>query len=103
MAGYICIWEFRVEPGAEPEFERHYGPEGTWAKLFRRAPGYIEAMLLKDCSDPLRYLTIDRWRSAEFYREFRVRFASPYKKLDEQCESLTTHETWLGEFAPGVG
>jgi hypothetical protein len=30
------------------EFESRYGPEGDWAQLFRRAPGYHGSELLRD-------------------------------------------------------
>lgn len=97
MAGNTYVWEFEVEPASVAAFERHYGPEGSWAKLFSRAPGYIETLLLRDANEPLRYLTIDRWRSAEDYKTFRAAFKDEYERLDEQCEALTTKETAIGE------
>jgi len=95
---YVSLWEFRVQPGAEEEFERHYGPNGSWAALFVKSPGYLETLLLRDSSDRLRYLTVDRWRSQKDYRQFRSRFAREYNELDRRCEALTTHEAALGEF-----
>lgn len=106
MAGYVTVWEFRVRGDRREEFERHYAPQGSWAGLFRRAAGYAGTELLRDRSDALRYLTIDRWASAEAYRAFRAEFAAPYAALDERCAGLTTHEAALGEYeesgAPGA-
>jgi heme-degrading monooxygenase HmoA len=97
---YATIWEFAVKAAKQAEFERHYGPDGSWARLFRQSPGYIATELLNDRGDPLRYVTIDHWASAEQWQEFRSRFAEEYESLDRQCEELTTHEAPLGEYGP---
>jgi len=98
MGGYATVWEFRVRGERREEFERHYGPQGTWVGLFRQAAGYVGTELLRDRSDPLRYLTIDRWTGPEAYRAFRAEFEQPYAILDQACEGLTTHEAALGEY-----
>lgn len=97
-AGYATLWEFLVQPSQQAEFERHYAPDGSWAALFRRAPGYLGTQLLQDRSNRLRYVTIDRWTSIEAYRAFRAQLASVYDALDRQCEGLTTHEAALGDY-----
>ena len=96
--GFACIWEFEVAPGCEEAFLRHYAPGGTWVQLFRADPAYIETVLLKDPARPARYLTIDRWRSAQAYLTFRQRHAVQYGAIDEMCESLTTSERDLGAY-----
>ena len=93
---YACIWEFSVLPSRVDEFERHYGPAGTWVRLFRRSKGFVETLLLRDSDDPLRYVTIDRWRSAEHYSEFQSQYKREYEELDARCEALTTQERSLG-------
>ena len=70
-AGFTTLWEFTVPPGRQSEFEAHYGPEGDWVRLFRRATGYLGSELLQDRADPQRYLTVDRWTSPEAWRAFR--------------------------------
>lgn len=95
---YATVWEFRVRSDRREEFERHYGPQGSWVRLFRQAAGYLGTELLHDRSDPLRYLTIDRWTGCDAYRAFRAGFAAPYQALDLACEGLTTHEAALGEY-----
>lgn len=97
-ARYTYIWEFLVEPARVGEFERAYGPDGDWVALFRQAPGYIGTLLLRDPSNPLRFLTIDRWQSAAAYHSFRARFAREFAQLDERCERLTTREASLGHY-----
>lgn len=96
---FSYVWEFAVPREHEAEFERHYGPAGTWVQLFSRAPGYLGTLLLKDRETPGRYLTVDRWESEAAYRAFRSRYASEYQALDLQCENLTSSEKSLGKFA----
>lgn len=98
MTGYTYIWEFRVRSEQRSEFERHYAPQGTWANLFRRAPGFIETILLKDELDAGHYLTIDRWQSKEQHRAFLAQFSREYTELDQECAELTIDEKPLGEY-----
>ena len=98
MPGFTTIWEFHVEPGREQEFVAHYGPSGSWAALFREAPGYVETLLLEDREAKLHYITVDRWRDRDAYLDFRNRYAVQYAELDAQCEALTTSERCLDSF-----
>jgi heme-degrading monooxygenase HmoA len=102
-AAFTTLWEFTVEPARQAEFESHYGPEGNWVALFRRAEGYLGSELLQDRANPLRYLTVDRWESLEAWRAFRSRFASDYEQLDRELEGLASREVALGECAPAGG
>jgi len=95
---FTCIWEFEVPAAAEEEFRRHYGPGGSWVALFRNDPAFVETLLLHDPSREGRYVTIDRWRSADAYRLFRQTFSEQYHSLDQICEGLTKKETNLGSF-----
>jgi quinol monooxygenase YgiN len=95
---HTTLWEFIVEPDQVDEFQRHYGPHGTWAKLFARADGYLQTLLLHDSADPRRFLTIDRWASTADYRAFRSQFSRDYSELDSRCARLTVHETLVGNF-----
>lgn len=98
---YVYMWEFHVSIDFQPEFERHYGPDGTWVQLFRGSAGYIETLLLKDGSSD-RYVTVDRWRDEEAFQAFRSSFSQQYEQLDRECEKLTTGEQLLGVFAECV-
>ena len=100
---YAYLWEFQVMPGYEAEFEQHYGPSGSWARLFAEATGYIETLLLKDSAHAGRYLTVDRWISEEAYVTFRSAYSRQYGQLDQQCAKLTTAENLVGVFTEPVG
>jgi heme-degrading monooxygenase HmoA len=93
-----AIWEFRVRPGREADFEARYGPEGDWVRLFRGGDGYSGTALLRDPAVRGRYVVIDVWRDGEAYRAFKEAFAAEYAALDEQCAALTEDERRLGEF-----
>jgi quinol monooxygenase YgiN len=95
---YLALWEFQVKPDSIPEFERRYGPDGAWAQLFRRSHDYHGTELLRDLARPGRYLTIDRWTSREALQSFKREHHDAYTALDQQCESLTEKEAFLGEF-----
>jgi heme-degrading monooxygenase HmoA len=92
------IWEFRVVPGKESEFERHYGPNGTWVHLFRKTTEFLGTELLRDSEVPGRYLTVDCWKDLKPYESFRKEFAAEYKGIDDQMEALTDSETRVGVF-----
>jgi heme-degrading monooxygenase HmoA len=99
-AGFTMLWEFTVQPARQAEFESHYGPDGTWARLFRRAGGYLGSELLRDAANPLRYLTIDCWESAVAWQAFRREFGADYERLDREFEGLTARESPLGQYTP---
>lgn len=96
--GYVYIWEFFVRPGKEEEFVRHYGPDGTWTALFRRAPGFLETILLRNREYPSRFVTVDRWKSADTFAAFRGEFDREFTRLDVRCRELTTREDPLGTY-----
>lgn len=95
---YVHLWQFDVAPDCTREFERHYGPDGSWAQLFRQSPGYVGTSLLIDRSTPGRYVTVDRWRDAGAFDAFRRAFAAEYERLDRDCKHPTLREHSLGAF-----
>ena len=95
---FTIVWEFIVGDGREVEFERAYGPDGDWAKLFRQSKDYLGTELLRDATKPGRYLTVDRWKSPAAYEWFHNSHQTEYGALDAQCEELTARETKLGTF-----
>jgi heme-degrading monooxygenase HmoA len=95
---FVVVWEFWVSPGAEAEFEKAYGPDGAWVRLFSGDSGYGGTKLVRDVSEPRRYLTFDSWETGEAYEEFRRRRAEEYLAIDKACEGLTERETKIGEF-----
>ncbi|HEY9529704.1 MAG TPA: antibiotic biosynthesis monooxygenase [Anaerolineales bacterium] len=96
---YVIIWEYQVRAERVAEFEEIYSPAGMWAKLFRKGNGYLGTELLAEKRHAHRYITIDRWRSAQDYESFLVEWKQDYDDLDAQCGGLTENETLLGEWA----
>lgn len=95
---YVAIWEFRVRPGSEAEFERVYGDAGVWAEFFRGGAGFVKTELIHD-TVARRYLTLDFWASQKEYDEFRQMNAERYQAIDAQCEVMTESEVEIGRFS----
>ena len=96
---FAALWEFEIDPACQAEFERHYGPDGSWVQLFRQSSGYLGSELLNNRFDSRRYVTIDRWETPEHWQRFRRQFSEQYEALDRRCQGLTRRETPLGEYA----
>lgn len=95
------VWEFHVRRGKRGEFERIYGPNGDWERLFRAGRGYIRTELIRDLGTPRRYLTLDFWASRGAYARFKKENRAEYRAIDERCASLTESEVLIGEFQRG--
>lgn len=98
-AMFTTVWRFTVRPDATAEFERHYGPDGTWVQLFKSTPGYIDTALYRDITRDGEYLTIDRWVDERTFRAFRESHGADYERLDRELASLTTEESHLGDLS----
>jgi 8-oxo-dGTP diphosphatase len=100
---HVVLWEYRVKPGREAEFESIYGSDGEWARLFRRDHAYRGTELLR-VSTPRGYITIDRWSSSAAYDSFLKRFRKEYDALDRRTAHLTERDHSLGrlERVPSV-
>ena len=95
---YAIIWEFRVRPEFQSQFEQVYGPGGDWVQLFRSGEGYLRTELMCDYDIPCRYVTIDYWRSRRAYDAFRRQYGFEYSRIDKRCEGMTQSETEVGSF-----
>jgi heme-degrading monooxygenase HmoA len=95
---FAAVFAYQVDPSASADFEAAYGPDGTWARFFRGAPGYLGTELLRD---PPRYLVIDRWRSAAAYHVFLGAHSDEYRRRNEAAASLYVSEAVLGRFESG--
>lgn len=95
---FTYIWEFIVKDSEQKAFEKAYGPEGDWVMLFRKSQGYLGTELHQDQSNPLRYLTLDYWRSKEDRDTFRLQFAHEFQQLDARCEKYAVQEKFLGDY-----
>lgn len=91
---YAIVWRFVAKDRSE--FERHYGPDGTWAGFFRRDPEFVRTELLR--GEENEYLTLDYWSSEEAFAAFRARNLAEYEAIDRGFEALAERETRLGAF-----
>jgi heme-degrading monooxygenase HmoA len=95
---FIILWEYSVRPEQQAEFLQYYKANGAWANFFRQADDYIATELLAMDSDELIYITIDRWKTQQAYRQFMIDHSERYHELDRQCEELTTQEKLIGQY-----
>ena len=95
---FAVVWQFEIAEEKIAAFESTYGPEGSWAQLFRTSPVYRGTELLRDAYVAGIYLTIDRWTSEEAFRAFRKAHDADYETLDRACDALTSRETRIGAF-----
>ncbi|MBK7141875.1 MAG: antibiotic biosynthesis monooxygenase [bacterium] len=99
---FVIAWRFKVKPGREQEFEAAYGPVGDWVRLFSNHDGYLGTELMRDSHDDRVYLTIDRWRSADDFNQFKELYLSEYEQLDRILSDLTESETLQGYYLTEV-
>jgi heme-degrading monooxygenase HmoA len=97
---FVRIWRYRVLEPDRSAFERAYGGEGDWARLFALGEGYLGTELL--LGEPGAYLTIDRWRSEADWWRFLEENGDAYRALDRECETLTADESEIGDFIPSA-
>jgi len=100
-AAYVLAWRFTVAAAHRDDFERRYGPEGDWARLFRAHAGFLGTELMRGGDGT--YLTVDRWRSEADWLDFKARHAAAYAALDRECEALTLAEGKLGAYTQVAG
>ncbi len=95
---HVIVWKFEVPPEHAAEFCATYSNTGDWAMLFAQAPGYLGTELLQCADKPNWFLTLDRWRCPEDFRDFQQRFHQEYSALDARCAALTSCEHSMGAF-----
>jgi heme-degrading monooxygenase HmoA len=95
---FVVVWQFEIAEENISAFESAYGPEGSWAQLFRTSPQYLGTELLRDAYIPGFYLTVDRWASEDAFRAFRKDHDAEYETLDRSSDALTTRETRIGAY-----
>jgi hypothetical protein len=95
---FLVLWEYDVKQGYEERFESVYGPNGDWARLFRRDPAYQRTLLLGDPFRSRTYVTCDIWETEKAYEAFRQNNSDAYLALDKRCAELALAERKLGHF-----
>ena len=94
---FVTVWKFVPRPEHLARFEAAYGPEGEWARLFRRAEGYLGTTVLRS-EDGSSFLLGDKWSTRTHFENFKRDASDEYVLLDIACEQLTLEETHLGYF-----
>jgi heme-degrading monooxygenase HmoA len=95
---FVIAWEFVLKQGAQEQFLAGYGPEGRWAKLFAKAPGFIRSELARSEYDGHKFVTVDVWESRAAYDAFRKQFEAEYDLLDMEMQAYTVNEQRVGSF-----
>ena len=95
---FVALWEFEVKPGCEERFQKMYGREGDWAKLFRSDANYQKTRLLHDPAHPAIYVTLDFWASQQAYETFVASHTAEYERLDGAGEKWVLRERKIGWF-----
>ena len=99
---FVALWEFEVKPGCEEKFEKVYGADGAWARLFAKDASYRGTRLVKDVERERVYLTLDFWETREACEEFKKENAPEYERVDRECEGMTEKEKKVGEFSDEI-
>jgi heme-degrading monooxygenase HmoA len=95
---FVILWEFEVKPGSEGCFQKAYGPDGAWVRLFQHNPHFRGTQLQRDPTRSLFYFTIDIWDSETAYENFLETNRTAYEEIDKENEGLTTHERRIVAF-----
>lgn len=95
---YVRLWRYRVTLGREIEFAQAYGPDGDWARLFRRGAGYLHTELLRETPGAGACLTINRWRTAADWQGFLEKHGPAYRELGRRLAPLCTENVELGNY-----
>jgi heme-degrading monooxygenase HmoA len=94
---FVRVWEYQVPEDRVAAFTAAYAPDGPWGQLFGSAVGFLDTELYRDAARGDRYLTIDRWQTAQDWRSFLDVFGSAYESLDARFEGLALAERSLFE------
>jgi heme-degrading monooxygenase HmoA len=104
---FVRVWRYTVAEARREAFERAYGPEGDWARLFARQEGFRGTELLgaadSGSDGTLAYVTIDRWRDRADWGAFLAEHGEDYRALDVRLDKLTLQEEDHGDWLGAVG
>ncbi|MBS1978126.1 MAG: antibiotic biosynthesis monooxygenase [Bacteroidetes bacterium] len=98
VGSWSVIWQYKIKPEHRDEFEREYGPQGSWAALFSRSKDYTGSYLHLSEEVPDTYLLIDTWNSKTAYEAFKKTFAEDYDSLSRRFEPFYETEDRIGTF-----
>jgi hypothetical protein len=91
----VRVWRYDVPADLREEFEREYGPDGSWARLFTASPGFVATSLYVEVGSPTHYLTVDRFATHDAWLQFRAQHQEAYEDLGRRLRHLTTAQEEL--------
>lgn len=97
------VWTYEVHPPQVEAFRRAYGPDGEWATFFRQSEGYLGTVLLEQCAEPARFMTIDYFADEMARSRLVEEHATDYAEIDRKWEEATIDEEFVGTFRVDEG
>ena len=91
----VRVWRYDVSADVRAEFEREYGPDGSWARLFAASRGFVATSLYVEVGSPTSYLTVDRFADDDAWQQFRAEHEVAYQEVGERLRHLTTGQAEL--------
>jgi hypothetical protein len=86
---FVRVWEYSVRPEHRHAFVGAYGPDGDWAALFARHPGWVATDLFVSLTSSDRFITVDRWVDAQSWDGFRAAWSREYDDLGRRLRWLS--------------
>ena len=86
----VRVWRYDVPTDVRAEFEREYGPDGSWARLFAASAGFVGTSLYVGVGSPTSYLTVDRFADDDAWQLFRAEHDTAYREVGVRLRHLTT-------------
>jgi hypothetical protein len=100
---FLALWEYEVKPGCEERFEKVYGPEGDWVRLFQKDSHHDQTRLVRDAFRRGGYLTMEFWQSRGAFEKFMAGHRAEYQEIDAIGEEMTVKERRVGWFEMAEG
>ena len=95
---HLRIWKFRPPVERTEDFEKAYGPDGVWPRLFRKGEGFLGTELLRPAGGSDWWVTIDRWRSLADFEAFQREHREAYERIDQELLGISGDEEFVGAF-----
>jgi hypothetical protein len=92
------VWQFNVQPGREPAFERFFGANGSWQGLSRRSRSFLGSSFLRDAVQPTRYLVVEYWSEMLVYEKHQADYSDEVRQLEQERNLLLDEMAPLGIF-----
>ena len=89
---FAILWKYIIRPEKKEIFNHEYGPDGSWARLFRHSKNFLGSFLQRSEDEAETYWILDTWTDASSYEDFLNQNSVEYKKLSESFQNLYLKE-----------